>query len=222
MLNNAESYLYRAIGGFSTVAQPSFVSASYSLGYVSDSYFVSSNNLGVIPSQCFAFLSSSYTFTWFIEKWTINRDTGTPVFQDKKVYPAKVTGLSIPYPGNQTLQWRDGLIDNRFNQPTTWSNYCRPGFGETILGDLNRPMLSASITANNLGLGSLGGIQNQAFAGPFGRLMSMAFYVDPELAAKYDTSQSKKKKKSLNSQDYEQMPTYPTYTVYSGGGGYGG
>ena len=217
MLGNAESDLYRAMGNFSTVAQVSFVSASYSGGYVSDGYY---SAYGIIPSQCAALLTSSYAFTLFVESWDINRGTGSPVFQNKKIYPAKVTGLSIPYPRNQTFQWREGLIDNTFNQISSSTSYFRPGFGETILSDLNRPFISASVVGNNLGLGLNGNFGNAGFAGPFGRLMSMAFWVDPIEAAKHDASQSKKKKKSLNSQDYEQMPTYPAYTPYINNTGY--
>ena len=219
MLYNAEDELYRAIGGFSTVAQVSFTGDNGGGGgYVADSY--NSVYHGVISSQCAAFITSSHVFTLFIESWDINRETGTPVFQNKKIYPAKVTGLGIPYSKNQTLQWREGLIDNTFNQISSSTSYFRPGFGETILSDLNRPLISASIVGNNLGLGANGNFPNNGFAGPFGRLMSMAFWVDPIEAAKYDTSQSKKKKKSLNSQDYEQMPTYPAYTPYQNTGGY--
>ena len=217
MLYNAEDELYRAMGNFSTVAQVSFVSASYSGGYVSDGYY---SAFGIIPSQCAALLTSNYTFTLFVESWDISRETGSPVFQNKKIYPAKVIGLSIPYSKNQTFQWREGLIDNTFNQISSSISYFRPGFGETILSDLTRPLISASVVGNNLGLGSSGNFGNTGFAGPFGRLMSMAFWVDPIEAAKHDTSQSKKKKKSLNSQDYEQMPTYPAYTPYINNTGY--
>lgn len=218
MLYDAESYLYRAMGNFSTVAQVSITSNSYGGGYVSDSYGFS--YAGFIPSQCAALITSNYIFTLFVESWNISRETGTPVFQNKKIYPAKVTGLNIPYPQNQTFQWREGLIDNTFNQISSSTSYFRPGFGETILPDLTRPLVSASVVGNNLGLGPNGNFPNDAFAGPFGRLMSMAFWVDPIEAAKYDTSQSKEKKVPLNSQDKEQMPTYPAYTPYQNTGGY--
>ena len=217
MLYNAENELYRAMGNFSTVAQVAITSNSYGGGYVSDSY---SSSAGRIPSQCAAFLTSNYTFTLFVESWDISRETGSPVFINKKVYPAKATGLSIPYPQNQTFQWREGLIDNWFNQISSSTSYFRPGFGETILSDLTRPLISTPVVGNNLGLGPNGNFGNTGFAGPFGRLMSMAFWVDPIEAAKHDASQSKKKKKSLNSQDYEQMPTYPAYTPYVNNSGY--
>lgn len=219
MLNNAETSLYRAIGGFSTVAQVSFTGNNGGGGgYVADSY--NSSFYGIIPSQCAAFITSSHVFTLFVESWNINRETGYPVFENKKVYPAKVTGLNIPYPKNQTFQWKEGLIDNSFNQIQNYSSYFRPGFGQTILSDLQRPFISTSVVGNNLGLGTAGNIGNFGFAGPFGRLMSMAFWVDPELAKKYDDNKSKKKKKSLNEQDYQQMPQYPAYTPYQNNSGY--
>ena len=218
MLGNVESDLYRAMGNFSTVAQVSFVSASYNGSYVSDSYGFS--YAGRIPSQCAALLTSSYVFTLFVESWDISRETGSPVFSNKKVYPAKVTGLGIPYPQDQTFQWREGLIDNWFNQISSSTSYCRPGFGETILSDLTRPLISTPVVGNNLGLGPNGNLGNAGFAGPFGRLMSMAFWVEEPLGKAYDASQSKKKMRSLNSQDYEQMPTYPAYTPYQNTGGY--
>lgn len=217
--SDSERYLYSAIGGFSTVAQVSFTGDNGGGGgYAADSY--NSVYRGVIPGQCAAFITSSHVFTFFVESWDISRETGTPVFQNKKIYPAKVTGLNIPYSKNQTFQWREGLIDNTFNQTSSFTSYFRPGFGETILPDLTRPLISAPVVGNNLGLGTNGNFPNYAFAGPFGRLMSMAFWVDPIEAAKYDASQSKKKKKSLNSQDYEQIPTYPAYTPYVDNSGY--
>jgi len=218
MLHNAESTLYRAIGGFSTVAQISFSSNTNSSGgYLADSYSYFYN---VIPSQCAAFLVSNHVFTLFVESWDISRETGNPVFQNKKIYPAKVTGLNIPYPKNQIFQWREGLIDNHFNNLNDYQSYFKPGFGETIVSDLQRPLISTSVVKNTLGLGAAGEFPNYGFAGPFGRLMSMAFWVDPELAKQYDDSKSKKKKKSLNEQDYQQMPEYPPYTPYQDNGGY--
>ena len=220
MLYNSESDLYRAIGGFSTVAQVSFIGNNGAGGgYVADSHNPSSY-YGLIPSQCVAFLTSNHNFTWFIESWDINRESGNPIFENKKIYPAKVTGLGIPYPKNQTFQWREGLIDNSFNQIDEYRSYFRPGFGETILSDLQRPFISISVVKNTLGLGSAGEFPNYGFAGPFGRLMSMAFWVDPELAKQYDDSKSKKKKKSPNEQDYQQMPEYPPYTPYQDNSGY--
>lgn len=219
MLYDAEQGLYRAMGGFSTVAQVSFTGDNGSGGgYVADSY--NSVYHGVIPSQCAALITSSYVFTLFIESWDINRGTGNPVFENKKIYPAKVTGLNIPFSKNQTFQWKEGLIDNSFNKIESYNSYFRPGFGQTILPDLQRPFISTSVVGNNLGLGVAGNFGNFGFAGPFGRLMSMAFWVDPELAAKYDSNNSKKKKKSLNEQDYQQMPQYPAYTPYQNNSGY--
>lgn len=216
-LSDAETSLYRLMGSFSTVAQVSFINASASFAYASDSY--RSITFGLIPSQCAAFLTSNFKFIWFIESWEINRESGKPVFTNKKVYPAKVEGLNIPYPRTQTFKWRDGLIDNSFNTISPNRSYFRPGFGQTIPSDLSRPFLEVTVTEQNyLGLGPLGVWENSAFAGPFGRLMAVAATVDEELAAKYDASTNKKKKKSLNSQDYEEMPTYPAYTPYQSGG----
>lgn len=219
MLYQAEEELYRAIGGFSTVAQVFFTGNNGGGGgYVSDSY--NSSFYGLIPSQCAALLTSNYIFTLFVESWDINREPESPMFQNKKIYPAKVTGLNIPYPQNQTFQWREGLIDNSFNQGYEHLSYFRPGFGETILSDLQRPFSSTSVVENNLGLGIAGQMGNYGFAGPFGRLMSMAFWVDPVEAEKYDKSTNKKKKKSPNEQDYQQMPEYPPYTPYQDNSGY--
>lgn len=222
MLTDAETELYRAIGGFSTVPQVSFTANNSGLGYTAESYKTSSFFYGVIPSQCAALLTSNYIFTLFIESWDINRSSGKPVFENKKAYPAKVTGLNIPYPQTQTFKWRDGLIDNSFNQVSQYQSYFRPGFGETILSDLNRPLLQVTVAKQNyLGLGASGeSVGNSGFVGPFGRLMSAAFWVDPIEAKKYNASQSKKKKKSLNSQDYQENPTYPAYTPYQDNSGY--
>jgi hypothetical protein len=216
MLYNAETNICRAMGNFSTVAQISFTSNSYGAGYVSDSY----DPIGAIPSQCAALLISNYNFTLFVESWDITRESGRPVFQNKKVYPAKVTGLNIPYPKNQTFQWKEGLIDNSFNQIGSYNSYFRPGFGQTILSDLQRPFVSTSVVGNNLGLGAAGNFGNLGFAGPFGRVMSMAFWVDPDLAKQYDDSKSKKKKVPLNKQDIEQNPVFPDYTPYQNNSGY--
>ena len=220
MLNNSESDLYLAIGCFSTLAQVSVTSDSLNAGgYVSDSYSLAHN--GTMSSQCVALLTSSYVFTLFIESWDINRESEDPIFVNKKIYPAKVTGLSIPYPQTQTFKWKEGLIENNFNESQEeYRSYFRPGFGEVILSDLERPSVSTTVVKNTLGLGDLANIGNPVFAGPLGRLMSMAFWVDPVEATKYDASNSKKKKKSLNSQDYEQTPTYPPYTPYDDPSGY--
>lgn len=219
MLYNSEQDLFRGIGGFSTVAQVSITGNNSSqAGYISDSY--SSSFYGNIASQCAALLTSTHTFTLFIESWEINREAGIPTFQNKKIYPAKVTGLSIPYPISQTFKWREGLIDNSFSRVEEHFSYYRPGFGETILSDLNRPFISTSVVGNKLGLNISDTLNNYGFAGPLGRLMSAAFWVDPIEAEKYDKSQNKKKKKSPNEQDYQEMPIYPPYTPYVYNSGY--
>lgn len=222
MLYDSEHDLFRAIGGFSTVAQVSITGNNYSqAGYISDSYSLSF--YGNIASQCAALLVTNQVFTLFIESWTIDRSSGNPVFIDKKIYPAKVTGLGIPYPMTQTFRWREGLIDNNFSRLESFEEYrsfFRPGFGQNILSDLERPFISASVVGNNLGLNINSDLNNYGFAGPLGRLMSMAFWVDPDLAKQYDDSKNKKKKKAPNEQDYQQMPEYPPYTPYQDNSGY--
>lgn len=219
MLRNAENYLYRAIGKFSTIGLPT------------SSYL----NAGVDTpqsTQCTAFLCSNRDFTWFIESWDVNRNNGDLVIENKKVYPAKVQGLNLASPLPFDLQnpslvenasWRDGLIGETGPSGIGY----RPGFGQYILSDTSRPVFQQLIPQTDLlGTGSNLAYVNSyknSFSKQLGRLMSMAFYVDPELAKKYDASKSKKKKKSPNEQDYQQLPEYPEYTTYqSGGGGYGG
>lgn len=210
MLFRAETELYNAIGRFSTVAQP-FLDSSLIDKPISPS-LTSTISTGVLAGQCAAFLHSKQGFTWFIEEYQVDGLTAT--LSSKKLYPAKVEGLGIPVSGqgSYTFEWREGLIYNGFaglsqtNVPT-WG--FRPGFGQTILTDLQRPIKSVAITRTNLNL-----INPETVFNSFGRLMSIAATVDPILGAKYNASQSKKKKKSLNSQDYEQVPTYPTYDTY--------
>ena len=222
MFRNAENELYTAIGKFSTIALPT--SLVYDAGVDTPQ-----------AAQCIAFLCSSREFTWFIESWDVNRDSGSLVIENKKVYPAKVTGLNLasplPFdPDNpslvENLFWREGLID--IGSTSLTPGY-RPGFGQHILSDISRPLLEQAIPQTDLlGTGSnpvYRSAYNRSFSRQLGRLMSMAFYVDPILAAKYDASKSKKKKKSLNEQDYQQIPEYPDYIPWDdggGGGGYGG
>jgi hypothetical protein len=210
MLNSAESVLYRAIGRFSTVVQ--VVKPGYQL---SDNY-TGYNNL--LPGQCAALLTSSYEFIWFIEQYDVE-NSSLATLSNKKIYPAKVTGINLAFLDSQTFQWRDGLIQSTTLSGSSYypDTTFRPGFGQVILSDLSRPVSSVSIQRNDLGLGEFA-VPGFSFCGPLGRLMSIASYVDPVLAAKYDTSQSNKKKKSLNSQDYEQIPTYPAYDPYISSG----
>ena len=210
MLNSAESNLCKAIGRFSTIAQ--ITKGDY---LSSDNY---GNSLNLMPGQCAAFLTSSQEFIWFIEQYDVE-NSSLATLSNKKIYPAKVTGINLAFLGTQTFKWRDGLIQSN---PLSESSYYpdtafRPGFGQVIPNDLSRPVKSVLVARNDLGLGA-SAILGSSFCGPLGRLMSIASYVDPELAAKYDASQSQKKKVPLNSQDKEQMPTYPTYDVYSNGG----
>lgn len=223
---SAEQKLLNAIGRFSTTA-PLFRNTS---GFNDHEVLQRTNNQGVIssemlPGQCQAFLNSNIEFLWFVEEYSIVDND----LVKKQIYPAKVTGLNLPLISAQanpvTLRWRDGLVrwGNVANSPVNYdlqTGNFRPGFGEIIPADLQRPFRTVTVPINNIGLAINTANQNY-FTGPAGRLFSMAFYVDPEIATKYKASKNKKKKKSPNSQDYEQTPTYPPYTPYSGGG-YGG
>lgn len=212
MLNSAESALYKAIGRFSTIVQVVKPGAQ-----LSDNYTGSYN---LLPGQCAAFFASNQEFIWFVEQYDVE-NSSLATLSNKKIYPAKVTGINLAFLDSQTFSWRYGLI-----QSTTLSGSSfypdtafRPGFGQVILNDLSRPVKSVTVPRNDLGLGTLAEA-GVSFCGPLGRLMSIASYVDPELATRYDASKNKKKKKSLNSQDYEESPTYPSYDIYTNGGGY--
>jgi hypothetical protein len=212
MLNSAESVLYRAIGRFSTVVQ--VVKPGQQL---SDNYAGSFN---LIPGQCAAFLASNQEFLWFIEQYDVENDL-LATLSNKKVYPAKVTGINLAFLASQTFKWRDGLIQSSVLSGSSRfpDTAFRPGFGQVIASDLSRPVKSVSVQRNDLNLGTIA-VLGSSICGPLGRLMSIASYVDPELAAKYDGSNSKKRKKSLNEQDYQQMPQYPAYTPYQNNNGY--
>lgn len=212
MLNSAESTLYKAIGKFSTVVQIAKHGEQLSDNFVTSTPFM--------PGQCTAFLVSNQEFIWFIEQYDIANDS-LAALSNKKVYPAKITGINLAFLGSQTIKWRDGLIQSSTLSTSSFfpDTAFRPGFGEVIASDLSRPVKSVSVQRNDLGLGTIA-ILGNSLCGPLGRLMSIASYVDPELANNYDASKSKKKKKSLNSQDYEEMPTYPTYTPYQNNDGY--
>lgn len=219
MLRNAENLLYTSIGKFSTICPP-----------VPD--FDERHVDTLQATQCTAFLCSNREFTWFIESWDVNRNDGDLVIENKKVYPAKVQGLNLasPLPFDfqtpslvENISWRDGLIGETGPSGIGY----RPGFGQYILSDTSRPVFQQlNPQTDLLGTGSnpaYTSLYRSSFSKQLGRLMSMAFYVDPELAAKYDASKSKKKKKSPNEQDYQQLPEYPEYTTYQGDGdGYGG
>ena len=214
MLNNAEINLYSTIGQFSTVAQP--LTGSRLRDNPIPNY--TSEEEGVLAGQCAGFLYSKKEFNWFIEEYQVDGLTG--ILSNKKLYPAKVEGLGISVPGQNsyTFKWREGLIYNGFSalsmtNPSNWG--FRPGFGQTILVDLQRPIESVTIDRTNLNL-----TNPETVFKSFGRLMSAAAIVDPILGAAYNASQSQKKKKSLNSQDYEQIPTYPPYDIYINTGGY--
>lgn len=229
---NAENTLYDSIGLFSTVGHVLRDGiASLPADWID--YDANSNFPSILPGQCQAFLTTPTEFIWFIEvRDIVYRTPESPVgtlpvsFGPKKVYPAKVTGLNLPLIRNSfygttfsvTVRWRDELIrygSNLFYDIS--SENFRPGFGEMIPSDLSRPLKSATIQTNNLGLPNLtvqsGFGKANCVTGPLGRLMSAAFHVNETIAAKYDASQSKKKKKSLNKQTYEEIPVYPVYTT---------
>jgi len=191
----------------------------------------------LLPGQCQTFLTTSKSFVWFIEQRDVVSKSANDVsfniplvtLQNKKIYPAKVNGINLALLGSSntptlvTTRWREGLIryDNRYDSSyhDSITPCLRPGFGQTILTDLQRPLESETVITNNLGLTDAFA-NSRALWGPLGRLMSMAFYVEKEIAAKYDASNSKKKKKSPNSQDYQENPTYPAYTPFVDNGGY--
>lgn len=220
MLQQSEKIISQSIGKFSTI--PQFYTNSFNRV---DNYSTIFN--GKFPGQCRAFITSSTEFIWFIESWDIVDATAGSApeipkitLQNKKIYPAKVSGINLPSLVGETITWREGLV-NSINISDNNIAF-RPGFGETIFTDLSRPFKSVTVVKNSLGLPDIGNDMGFFFAGPLGRLMSIAVKIDKKKAALYDTSKIKENQKSLNSQDYEQVPTYPTYTIYSGGGGYGG
>jgi hypothetical protein len=237
---NAEHKLSNCIGCFSTVGQVIITGSVLNTSTDTIDYTGGSFLENIIPGQCQVFLTTSKEFVWFVEQRDViystpDSQSGTlPVtFANKKVYPAKVNGLSLPLIKNSfhsnssvTIRWRDELI--RYGSLSAandlQSGNFRPGFGQLIPSDLQRPLNSVTIQTNNLGLPNLTAQTNipvlTGLTGPLGRLMSIASYVDPELAAKYDDSKSKKKKKSLNEQTYQENPTYPVYTAYQNNGGY--
>lgn len=222
MLNFAEGKLIKAIGAFGTVGS---ATEQYGTRYKTLIDINSGNNYSYnTPGQCQAFLTSPREFIWFIEQYDVTGDEQS--LQNKRIYPAKVKGLNLALlglfdsPTSVTVRWREGLIRySNYSYSDTTVPCLRPGFGQVISSDLNRPLLSETVVTNHLGL--IGAAANSAaFWGPLGRLLSAAFNVDETIAAKYNASQNKKKKKSLNSQDYEQMPTYPTYDTWINNTGY--
>ena len=237
MLENAEDNLIKAIAPFGLIGAPL---NDYGVVFrYRNKIDINSDTAypGLVPGQFQAFLTTTREFTWFVEQWDVvpkaqnqtSFDVPLVSLENKKVYPAKVRGLNLALlglsdtPTSVTVRWREGLIRHGsyyYNQSYDAVVPClRPGFGQQIIDDLKRPLLSETVVTNHLGL--IGATANSSsFPGPLGRLMSMAFYVDEDLAKQYDTNQSKKKKKSLNSQDYEQIPTYPAYTPYVDNSGY--
>ena len=222
MLYFAEDKLIQAIGTFGTVGT---VTEQYGTRYRTLIDINAGNNYSYYtPGQCQAFLTSSRNFVWFIEQYDVTGNEQS--LQNKRIYPAKVRGLNLALLGSSdspvsvTVRWREGLI--RYSNSSYYDTTIpclRPGFGQVISSDLNRPLVSETVVTNHLGL--IGATANSSsFWGPLGRLLSAAFNVDETIAAKYNASQSKKKKKSLNSQDYEQIPTYPTYDTWINNTGY--
>lgn len=223
MHSYAEEKLLNAIGRFSTTA----VLFRNTSGFNYHEILVRNNEdtifETILPGQCQAFLNSSVEQVWFIEEYFIDGDNLT----DKKIFPAKITGLDLPLlsgsTGSVNLRWREGLVrwGNVSNSPVNYDSQTgnfRPGFGQLILQDLERPLKEVIVPINNLGM-AINKSNQDNFSGTGGRLFSMAFHVNTEEAAKYE--KSKKKRKSLNSQDYEMEPTYPAYIPTSPGGYYG-
>jgi len=106
----AEEKLLNAIGRFSTTA-PLFRDTqgfNYHETLQRNSQNVISSTM--VPGQCQAFLNSNMEQIWFIEEYSVEGDKLT----NKKLYPAKVTGLGLPLisaqPNPVTLRWRDGLV----------------------------------------------------------------------------------------------------------------
>lgn len=231
MLYFAENRLIQAIGAFAPTGSMFSTQPYPYRSTIGTNLEISNKN--ILPGQCQAFLTTSEEIVLFVEQWDIlpkaagqtSFEVPLVTFQNKKVYPAKVVGLNLALLGLSsvstpvTLRWREGLI--RYGSVTDNPTIpcLRPGYGETIIADLQRPLRSVTVQTTNLSLLNARA-DSAAMWGTLGRLMSMAFYVDPKIAAKYDTSTSKKKKKSLNSQDYEQIPTYPAYTPYVDNSGY--
>ena len=222
MLNSAEDKLIQSICTFGIVGT---VTEQTGTRYRTLIDINASNNYSYnTPGQCQAFLTSPREFIWFIEQYDVTENEQS--LQNKRIYPAKVKGLNLALLGSSslpvsvTVRWREGLIRySNYSYSDTTVPCLRPGFGQVILSDLNRPLMSETVVTNHLGL--IGATANSSsFWGPLGRLLSAAFNVDETIAAKYNASQSKKKKKSLNSQDYEQIPTYPTYDTWINNTGY--
>jgi hypothetical protein len=242
MYNRAEETLCRAVGSWSTVAQ--LIGKRTGCYAETDWIDLNSSSIGykILPGQCQAFLTSSESFVWFVEQWDVvdivdaNSGLTSVNFTNKKIYPAKVRGLNLPlfnFSGinentnpnlSVTVRWREGLIrhGNYYSQYEDVNIPCyRPGFGQQILGDLSRPLKSVTVQCRNLGLSQGQVFQaGSAFNGPLGRLMSIASYVNPELAAKYEAAKVKENQKSLNSQDYEQVSTFPVYDTWIDNSGY--
>lgn len=241
---DGEHKIFTAIGCFSTVSSP--VRSLYNTYFSADhvDYNPSTNGSFLMPGQCQAFLITNMEFTWFIEQWDIvyaltetPAETPLATFENKKVYPAKVSGLNLPLIKNEnrepviTLRWRDELIRytntdfvyDQYDSDFYQGNF-RPGFGEAIYTDLGRQQKEVTVNCNSLGLRDNpyepGVTTGNGVTGPLGRLMSIASYVNPELAKQYDTSKNKKKKKSLNEQTYQDPPEYPPYTPYQDNSGY--
>jgi hypothetical protein len=229
----SEQKLLNAIGRFSTTVTL-YPAQGFRYSEILKRTSGDSMSNTIIPGQVQAFLNTSEEFIWYIEEHTLtlsnsaSPDTPKTEFTSKNIFPAKVTGINLPLLSYSTapvtLRWREGLVrwGNIQNFPNlnydSQSGNFRPGFGETIPADLQRPFRTVTVPINNIGLALTSGNQDY-FSGTGGRLFAMAFSVNKEELAKYNAS--KKKRKSPNSQDYEQVPTYPPYTPYSGGGYYG-
>lgn len=218
MLNRAESFFLPSLGRFEFCEIPTYwyVSAGVPKG----------------TAQNRAFLVTNTEFTWFVESWDIAEDVGKGRMQNKKLYPAKVTGLNIPsvidWTNTESNTWQDGLLFNGYSysysngkfQPVAF----QPGFGQVIPEDRNRPVKRIDPFPKNApavcvnpttGLSIIDDPQWLFFQGAFGRLLSIAAWVDPKIAKEYDKApKGEKKPESPNKIDYDEYPVnYPPYDI---------
>ena len=214
MLNSAEALINQGIGFFSTIPQ------IYTYQKNIDSY---QGAYLPLPGQCRAFMVSSTEFVWFIESYDVVESAPGSAseipkitLENKKIYPAKVSGINLASLVADTITWREEVI-NSINKSDNNTAF-RPGFGQTILSDLSRPIKSVVVLKNDLGLTNA--LPDVHFSGSLGRLMSTAVKIKKKEAALYDANKKKENQKSLNSQNYEQIPTYPTYDLYIDPNGY--
>jgi hypothetical protein len=199
MLRNAELDLLKYLGKFNTTTTPTDVNEYGGQSVSGFANFIPQNE---------AFFLTSAEFTWFVESWEIGEDIGTGKLRNKKLYPAKVTGLNIPsfWDSQSAVTWKDSLVYG-----------FQPGFGQAIPEDANRPDKTVPrITIDAPTIQNTTDPLNIFNLGAFGRLLSIASWVDPTLAEEYDALEDGEfKEKSPNSIDYNEYPVnYPPYDIY--------